>query len=58
MKIAIGADHGGFALKTELVIYLTQAGHKLLDLGTFSSAAVDYPDYARAVAEAVRGRQR
>jgi len=56
MKVAIGADHGGFALKTELVIYLTQAGYILLDLGTFSSAAVDYPDYARVVAEAVRGR--
>jgi ribose 5-phosphate isomerase B len=56
MKIAIGADHGGFTLKTELVIYLTQAGHVLLDMGTFSGAAVDYPDYARAVAKAVRGR--
>jgi ribose 5-phosphate isomerase B len=56
MKIAIGADHGGFALKAALVIYLTQAGHTLLDLGTFSSAAVDYPDYSRAVAKAVRGR--
>jgi ribose 5-phosphate isomerase B len=56
MKIAIGADHGGFALKTELVIYLTQAGHIPLDLGTFSSAPVDYPDYARVVAEAVRVR--
>jgi ribose 5-phosphate isomerase B len=55
MKIAIGADHGGFVLKTELVIYLTQAGYIPLDLGTFSSAAVDYPDYARGVAEAVRG---
>ena len=56
MKVAIGADHGGFALKTELVIYLTHAGHTLLDLGTFSSAAADYPDYARVVAGAVRGR--
>ena len=56
MKVAIGADHGGFALKTELVIYLTQAGHALLDLGTFNIAAVDYPDYARVVAESVRGR--
>ena len=33
MKIAIGADHGGFALKTELVLYLTQAGHLLIDTG-------------------------
>jgi ribose 5-phosphate isomerase B len=55
MKIAIGADHGGFLLKAELVIYLEQAGYSPLDLGTFSTEAVDYPDYARAVAEAVRG---
>jgi len=57
MKIAIGADHGGFLLKAELVHYLTQSGHGLLDLGTFSSEAVDYPDYARSVAEAVRGNR-
>jgi len=57
MKIAIGADHGGFVLKTELVIYLTRAGYTPLDLGTFSSEAVDYPDYARAIAQAVRGQK-
>jgi ribose 5-phosphate isomerase B len=55
MKIAIGADHGGFLLKSELVNYLTQSGQSPLDLGTFSSDAVDYPDTARAVAMAVRG---
>ena len=57
MKIAIGADHGGFLLKEELVTYLTRSGQSPLDLGTFSSEAVDYPDYARAVAEAVRGNE-
>ncbi len=57
MKIAIGADHGGFLLKEELVTYLTRSGQSPLDLGTFSSEAVDYPDYARAVAEAVRGNK-
>ncbi len=57
MKIAIAADHGGFLLKTELVKYVGQAGHIPLDLGTFSSEAVDYPDYARAVAQAVRERK-
>jgi ribose 5-phosphate isomerase B len=57
MKIAIGADHGGFLLKAELVIYLEQTGCSPLDLGTFSTEAVDYPDYARAVAEAVRGHK-
>jgi ribose 5-phosphate isomerase B len=57
MKIAIGADHGGFLLKTELVKYLEQTGHTPNDLGTFSIEAVDYPDIARAVAEAVRGQK-
>ena len=54
MKVAIGADHGGFLLKTELVKYVGQAGSIPVDLGTFSNEAVDYPDYARAVAQAVR----
>jgi RpiB/LacA/LacB family sugar-phosphate isomerase len=54
MKIAIAADHGGFLLKAELVKYLAASGQSPLDLGTFSAEAVDYPDYARAVAEAVR----
>jgi RpiB/LacA/LacB family sugar-phosphate isomerase len=57
VKIAIGADHGGFELKTELVKYLAQLGEGPLDLGTFSSKAVDYPDYARAVAKAVLGHK-
>jgi ribose 5-phosphate isomerase B len=57
MKIAIGADHGGFLLKVELVKYLEQAGHTPDDLGTFSSDAVDYPDYSRAVAQMVRGHK-
>ncbi len=53
MKIAIGADHGGFELKEALIDHLRQTGHEVLDLGTSSREAVDYPDYARAVAEAV-----
>jgi len=57
MKIAIGADHGGFLLKAELVTYLEQTGHTPGDLGTFSGEAVDYPDYSRAVAQAVRGQK-
>lgn len=57
MKIAIGADHGGFLLKRSLVNYLEQAGHAPLDRGTFSSEDVDYPDYSRAVAQALRGHE-
>ncbi len=52
-KIAIGADHGGFELKSVLAAHLRQAGHQIEDLGTSSDKAVDYPVFARAVAEAV-----
>jgi ribose 5-phosphate isomerase B len=51
--VAIGADHGGFELKEQLKIYLRDWGYKFLDLGTDSTAAVDYPDFAEAVANAV-----
>ena len=53
MKVAIGADHGGFALKARLVEALRQAGHEVVDLGTHSTDPVDYPDCARAVGRAV-----
>ena len=52
-RIAIGADHGGFELKSNLVLHLQKAGHKLEDVGTSSREAVDYPVFARAVADAV-----
>jgi ribose 5-phosphate isomerase B len=51
--VAIGADHGGFDLKEELRGYLKAWGYQVLDLGTFSREAVDYPDFAEAVANAV-----
>ena len=53
MKIAIGADHGGFELKTRLIEHLQGQGMQVLDMGTGSTAAVDYPVFARKVAEAV-----
>lgn len=55
--IALGADHGGFTLKEELKPFLEKAGFKFLDLGTFSSASVNYPDYALKVAQAVQNGQ-
>ena len=51
--VAIGADHGGFELKEQLKAYLRDWGYKFLDLGTDSTAAVDYPDFAEAVANTV-----
>ena len=52
-KIAIGADHGGFDLKAMLAAHLQDAGYQVSDVGTSSREAVDYPVYARAVADAV-----
>ncbi len=54
MRIAIGSDHAGFSLKRTLVEALREGGHEVIDVGTDSDAAVDYPDYAEAVAVAVR----
>ncbi len=53
MRIAIGCDDTGLALKEPLVAALEADGHDVLDLGTFSTDPVDYPDYARAVGQAV-----
>jgi RpiB/LacA/LacB family sugar-phosphate isomerase len=54
MKVVLGSDHAGFGLKENLLPYLRGCGHEVLDVGTDSTASVDYPDYALAVAEAVR----
>ena len=51
--IAIGSDHGGFALKQALMAHLDQRGLAYRDFGTYSEASCDYPVYARAVANAV-----
>jgi ribose 5-phosphate isomerase B len=57
MRIALSADHAGYLLKQELAAKLTQQGHDVLDLGTNSSAPVDYPDSAEAVAVALREKE-
>lgn len=49
-SVAIGCDHGGFEFKEELKMFLTEKGFRVLDFGTNSEAAVDYPDFAHAVA--------
>lgn len=54
MKLAIGADHGGFVLKQEIVNYLNKiANIEVIDYGTSGPDSVDYPDFGRKVAEAV-----
>jgi len=51
--IAVGADHGGFKMKEELKGFLQELGHQVHDFGTNSEEAVDYPDFAYAVARSV-----
>lgn len=53
MKIAIGADHAGFALKEHLAATLTHLGHHVQDLGTHTADPVDYPAISAAVGRAV-----
>jgi ribose 5-phosphate isomerase B len=51
--VAVGSDHGGFKMKEELKRLLVELGHRVHDFGTNSEDAVDYPDFAHAVARAV-----
>lgn len=53
MKIALGADHGGYRLKESLRERLRAAGHEVTDFGTHDTSSTDYPDYAARVARAV-----
>jgi len=53
MRIAIGADHAGVALKDRLKQWLIERGDTVDDVGTFTADSVDYPDYAAAVGHAV-----
>jgi len=53
MKIAIGADHAGFAAKEEIKNVIRALGHQFIDMGTTSDQSVDYPDYAVKVDRAV-----
>ncbi|MEK9209958.1 ribose 5-phosphate isomerase B [Sphingomonas sp. 2378] len=53
MRIAIASDHAAVSLKTVLADWLRGEGHEVLDLGTDGTASVDYPDFGRAVGEAL-----
>ena len=54
MKLAVAADHAGYALKSLLAKALEASSHDVLDLGTYDEEPVDYPDIARAVGEEVQ----
>ncbi|ACF46081.1 MAG: ribose 5-phosphate isomerase B [Prosthecochloris sp.] len=53
MRIAIGSDHAGYELKKTVKSWLEDHGHEVNDMGPYSDESVDYPDYARKVAQAV-----
>ncbi len=53
MRIALSADHAGFAMKDELVAWLSKEGHEIIDLGVNSADSVDYPRFGALLAEAV-----
>ena len=53
MRIAIASDHAAFALKAELAAWLAEEGHEVVDLGAYSDARVDYPDFGYKLATAV-----
>lgn len=57
MRVAVACDHAGFPLKATVIAELEAAGHSVLDLGTNSDAPADYPDYAKALGEAVASGQ-
>ena len=48
MKVSLGCDHGGYALKEEIKKHLEEKGIEYVDCGTYSTDSVDYPDFAKA----------
>jgi RpiB/LacA/LacB family sugar-phosphate isomerase len=54
MKVAVGTDHAGYPLKDVVIEVIQNEGHEPLDLGTFSTDPVDYPDYAEKVGRVVQ----
>jgi ribose 5-phosphate isomerase B len=54
MKVAVAADHAGFPLKDLILEIVQQAGHETIDLGTFSTEPVDYPDFAEKIGRSIQ----
>lgn len=54
MKVAVGCDHGGFPLKDVVIESVKALGHEVIDVGTFNTDAVDFPDFTKLVGEKVQ----
>ena len=57
MKLVVGSDHAGFPMKAEILAFLKENGHEVLDVGSHDPAPVDFPDIARQVAAAITSGQ-
>ena len=57
MKVAVACDHAGFPLKQTIMDVVSKAGHEVIDLGTDSTAPVDYPDFAEKAGRAIQRRE-
>jgi ribose 5-phosphate isomerase B len=57
MKIAVGCDHGGFPLKDIVIESVKAAGHDVIDVGTNSADAVDFPDFTKKVGEKIQSAE-
>ncbi len=57
MKVAVACDHAGFPLKQIIMDTVSQAGHEVIDLGTDSTASVDYPDFAEKAGRAIQRKE-
>ena len=57
MKISLGCDHGGYALKEEVKKHLAELGHEVVDCGTYSTESCDYPVFGEAAARKVQSRE-
>lgn len=57
MKIVLACDHGGFELKEIVKQHLIEKGHSVMDIGTYNTDSVDYPDYGKKAGEIVAGNE-
>jgi len=57
VKVAVACDHAGFPLKQTVMDVVSKAGHEVIDLGTDSTASVDYPDFAEKAGRAIQRKE-